>query len=502
MRGTTLLPTVFLAAFLPSCSGEDVLAADRPRPDVLLLLIDTLRADHLGCYDYPRDTSPTLDALAEGGVLCTRASSQAPWTIPSVSSLMTGRYLTSHQERPAPDATTLAEVYQEAGYDTLGVVANNVILPEVGFERGFDTFVTRHYRDEKGRRRRHKDGAFHFVREWAQPHLEAHAAQEERPPLFFYLHVVDPHDVYQPHPHLAEVLPHDSVPTVEPAGWWEDTIADIGMAAPEDDPGWEGELTRMQRSRGNYDREIRYTDDQLSETLADLEALGIGENLLVAVISDHGEELWEHLTPLPAEQQRKTNPERLFFQTHGYVMTEPSLRTPFLLSGAGVPEGVVIDAPVENIDLFPTLLELCDLGVDFETHGKSLVPLFGGADLDRDASFAYVQHAMAVREESTGLKLVLPTEHGLKLGGVPTLHDLRADPHERTDLFESRPDDVARLTERAMRFLGEYPSSEQVIEGEAAAQLLEALESFGYAGDMIRGGQEEAATALPAPDGK
>ena len=67
---------------------------------------------------------------------------------------------------------------------------------EVGFERGYDTFVTRQYRDVKGRRRRHKDGAFHLVREWAQPHLEAHAAQEERPPLFFYLHVVYPHDVY------------------------------------------------------------------------------------------------------------------------------------------------------------------------------------------------------------------------------------------------------------------------------------------------------------------
>ena len=503
MRVLPLLPLVVLAAALPSCGGGSVSAAERPRPDVLLLLIDTLRADRLGCYGYPRDTSPTLDEVAARGVLCTNASAQAPWTIPSVSSLMTGRYLTAHQERPAPEAPTLAEIFHDAGYDTLGVVANNVILPDVGFERGFDTFVTRHYRDEKGRRRRHKEGPYDVVQEWARPHLEAHAAQAERPPLFFYLHVIDPHDVYEPHPDLADELPHATVPPVEPVGWWEDTLAAIGPPAPEDDPGWARELARMQRGRGNYDREIRFTDAHFAETLAELEALGIGENLLVAVVSDHGEELWEHLAPYPPEEQRRTNPERLFFQTHGYVMTEPSLRTPFLLAGPGVPEGVVLDAPVENIDLYPTLLELCDLGVDFETHGRSLVPLFGGEAPERDATFSYVQHAMAVREEATGLKLVLPTEHGLKLGVTPTLHDLSVDPHERVDLFEQRPDDVARLTERAMRFLREFPAEEQVVEGEAAAQLLEALESFGYAGDMIRGGQDEAPPTAPtAPDGQ
>lgn len=494
-----------VAALAPSCDTEvsvregEVSAREGNgrRPDVLLFLVDTLRADRLGCYGYRRETTPTLDALAERGALFRRASAQAPWTVPSMASLMTGRYPTSHLERPPDGATTLAEVFQGAGYRTLGVVANFVILPDVGFERGFDRFLTRIYVDEDGREHRRQDGTFEDVMSWARDDLERVARRDEdgtRPPVFLYLHVIDPHDGYKRHVEYSDLLPMDGAPPVEPEGWLEKTLAAVGPPPPEDDPGWRKALRGIQRDRNRYDREVRYVDDRLRELFAELEELEIGEDLLTAVVSDHGEELWEHLAPLPEEAQRHNPPETLFFQTHGYLMTEQALRTPFLLAGPGVPAGVTVDAPVENVDLFPTLLELCDIGVGFETHGRSLVPWLRGereAEELREETFAYVQHGMMIREEATGLKLVLPTEKGLRLGVEPSLHDLEADPLERVNLYDERPADVRRLTDSLLAYLDRYPSGDATVAGEQAGRLREALESFGYAGDLLDSSDEE-----------
>lgn len=480
-----------IAVTLLGCNGpsED---AETGQPDVLMLLIDTLRADRLGSYGYERDTSPNLDAIAERGVVFSKASCQAPWTIPSMASMMTGRYQTSHQERPSTHAATMAELFQGAGYQTIGAVANFVILPNVGFERGFDAFYTRDYRDEDGRRRKRTDGNFTDVVDWVRDELVERTSEPDRAPIFFYLHVVDPHDPYAQHPDLNDQLPFSTTPAIEPAGWFDETLAAKGMAAPEDDPGWKKEKNRILRDRTCYDREVLATDLAFGKLLEDLKAMGV-DDPLVAVVSDHGEELWEHLAPMPEEAQKMRGPRQLFFQTHGYLMSEQALRTPFLLSGPGVPKGVVVDAPVENIDLMPTLMELCNIGMKFEPQGQSLVPWMKGERKSselRDATFAYVQHTMMVREETTGLKLILPTPHGLKLGLEPSLFDLRADPLERHDLYEERIEDVQRLTALATEYLSTYPAENETVDGDAAAQLREALAAMGY-GDALIDGEEK-----------
>ncbi len=503
MRFCLFLLLCFIPGLCISCGSETARARETRRPDVLLLMIDTLRADHLGCYGYPRATSPGLDALAREGVRMANVTSQAPWTLPSVSSLLTGRYLTSHQECPDPDAPTMAEVFQRAGYHTLGVVANFVILNDVGFERGFDTFLTRHYTNARGIQRKRPGGTFEDVVSWVRDDLRALASQEDRPPLFFYLHVVDPHDSYEQHPEYNQILPMGTVPDVEPPGWWRKTMAALGAPPPEDDPGWEHAFDRMHRARGCYDREIRYVDESFTALLAELEELGLRENLLIAVVADHGEELWEHLAPVGPDVQRTFPPEKLFFQTHGYLLTEPSLRTPFILSGPGVPAGRTIEEPVENIDLFPTLLELCDIGIDFDLDGTSLVPWMRRPDAAgelRGHTFAYVQHGMVVREEASGLKLILPTEKGVSLGIRPALYDLGSDPRERQNLYARRPEDVDRLTGIQLEHLEAYAREEQVVAGEAGERLRDALQAFGYAGEMVRAGEEEGDSSPAAAE--
>jgi arylsulfatase A-like enzyme len=483
------LPLLLLAC---GGSGSGVRAAER-KPDVLVLLIDTLRADRLGSYDYPRPTSPNLDALARRGAVLRRASAQAPWTIPSVSSLMTGRYLTSHQERPDPDATTLAELFKGAGYRTLGVCANHVIMPEVGFGRGFDEFIPRTYINDKGRRQKRIKGDFEAVLSWLDEPLQRATARDEngsRPPLFLYVQPLDPHAPYQLHSNYEDVLGQESVPPIQPEGWLERTLHEVGSVAPANDPGWKKALRAISRQRNQYDREVRYSDEVFGQLLETLEQRGVGDNLIVAVISDHGEELWEHLAPSTKVPRSELPPKVLFFQSHGYLLTEQALRTPFLLAGPGVPAGVRSNAPAENIDLLPTLLELCDIPLTFDPHGQSLVPFLTGereASSLRELTFAYVQHGMMVREEASGLKLVLPTARGLELGFTPELFDLRADPIERTNLFGRRPADELRLTEHLQEYLRRYPSTEQALKGSEAEDLLDLLDELGYAGDMVRG---------------
>lgn len=491
-----VLPLALLAA-TAGCGGESKSQDPATRPDVLVLLIDTLRADRLGSYGYERPTSPNLDALARSGAVFRSASAQAPWTIPSVSSIFTGRYLTAKTEHPAPDAQTMAEAFAASGYRTLGLCANFVIMPEVGFGRGFDEFIPRSYLNEKGRRQKRNPGDFETVLDWLDEGLVRATAPDEngeRPPLFLYLHPVDPHAPYEKLQRYEEFLPPGSTPPAGPKGWMRETLATYGAPAPVEDPGWRSGLRFIRDQRNRYDREVRFTDEIYGRLLERLRELGVGDKLITAVISDHGEELWEHLAPLTPQQLENAPPHIFFYQSHGYLMTEQALRTPFLLAGPGVPPGLVIDEAVENVDLYPTLMELCGIEPETDLHGFSLVPLMEGK-IDRSGwrseTYAFVEQAMVIRDEESGLKLILPTKMGASKGFVPELYDLENDPAELTNIATQRVEDVQRLSSRLAAYLERYPSEEYTVDGAQAEDLLDLLNEFGYGGDMIRAGANE-----------
>ena len=139
MARTTLTLWSLALALFSSCSQP----AEERQPDVLLLVIDTLRADHLGCYGYERPTSPVIDELAEGGALFKNNSSQAPWTLPSMSSMMTSRYFTAHRDFPDESTPTLVESFKAAGYHTIGITGNPLLEAEHGFGHSFDALSSR-----------------------------------------------------------------------------------------------------------------------------------------------------------------------------------------------------------------------------------------------------------------------------------------------------------------------------------------------------------------------
>ena len=452
-------------------------AGERP-PDVVLLVVDTLRADRLSCYGYPRATTPTLDRLASEGALFEDATAQFAWTVPSMVSLFSGRYVTDWREVLPPEDPSLAEVFARAGYATLAGVSNQLLDEETGL-RGFDLYDVRPSRREARKtdpeRSRDLDELFADV----APALDRIvAAGDGRRPVFLYLHAYEPHDPYHARRRFEQLLPVEGAWPPWPGEWHlEGYRAGLGLEPEQDSAQFEA----LARYRGQYDHELRYLDEQLAAVLAELEGRGLLERCVIAVASDHGEGLWDHLSPAGPEPAR--GPGEFFYGQHGAVLHEEALRTPLVFWGAGVPAGARVDSAAENVDLFPTLLELAGIEPDpvlaGALHGRSLVPLMRGLSSEapeREHVFAYASDGRAmVREPASGLKLVLREERPV------ALFDLSTDPAERVDLLAERPDEAERLRALFVAWREQHGSGEVASELlRDDAEELERLRRLGY----------------------
>lgn len=484
----------------------------RPRrPDVVLIVIDTLRADRLSTYGYGRPTSPFMDELASQGTLFEDVTCQFSWTRPSMVSLFHGQYLTAYRDAMQPDVPALAEVFRDAGYRTVGVVANQILTREGGFDRGFD-----HY--DVGPSRRKPEDAPDPARDLAElseelwrplqralrpEPLAGRATPQdpnqpppERPPVLVYLHALDPHAPYEPRPEMAAALRGTEAEPVLPEGWQAEAIAELGPPPPETGGAgapWQAELDYLQLHRDQYDQEVRHTDRQLRELFAGLRELGVLDNAIVAIVSDHGESLWEHVTPMPEEDLRELVPWHFFYQSHGASQFQEVLATPMILWGVGVPKGRRVEHAVENVDLLPTLLELADLPTPGKLHGRSLVPAMNLREgTPREYVFSYGVHGNSVRETASGFKLIVPRGNSLRAGHEPQLFDLRADPHEREDLAEGRPEVVRRLVKQWREWRARYPTEDNLSSAmgrRADREQRRLLESLGYTEFDIGGGE-------------
>ena len=356
--------------------------ARNPTPErVVLVTIDTLRADRVGCYGDARARTPVLDALAANGVRFAHAISPTPLTLPSHVSLMTAldppRHAVRHNSlhRLGEALPTLAGALRAQGFASAAFVGSVVLGHRYGLARGFDVY------DERGERA--SSQTVGYAERPANHVVDAALAWlAQAPPRFFlWLHLYDPHAAYTP-----------------PAGF---------AAAFPDDP---------------YRGEIAFADYQVGRLLDAVRERFGPDGLLVAVTSDHGESLGEH-----GELR------------HSYGVYDATQRVPLIFSGVGAPAGKLVEAPVRLVDVAPTLLRAAGAPELAGADGRALQPLFDGAD---DAPrIAYVETLATHYDYGwSALQGLRSAEYKYIRAPRPELYDLRADPAERRDLAAQHPD--------------------------------------------------------------
>lgn len=441
------------AALCFACAAE-LPVAERPL-DVILIVVDTLRADHLGLYGYAKPTSPNLDAFAREGIVFDDVTAQAPWTTPSVASLFSSLHPSAHGIRYRLEANrsarlskgrdTLAELLARAGWVTLGVAANPWLGPETGLAQGFESYTLLSGVKSPAP----------AVNRIALERLDA----DPRRPFFLYLHYMDVHGPYHaPQPFQARFQPARATAPLPPRA----------RAAL---PGY----LRLDSARslagyiGAYDAGIRYWDENFAQLLAQLEARGLLENALVVVTSDHGEEFLEHGG-----------------FGHGRTLFQEQVHVPlvFWSRALGLGPGTV-EHPVALIDVAPSVLGLLGLpapeafqGLDrrgLMVHRKPRArPVFSEAAV-RIGGFPPPSGALrAVR--AGDWKVV----ENLKTGEL-RLFDLGQDPEEggraAGPADRERARDLFRAWEQANRRLAEEaPAAESTLDDDTR----ERLEAIGY----------------------
>jgi arylsulfatase A-like enzyme len=427
-------------------------------PNVILVVVDTLRADHLGCYGDRRAVTPALDRMARSGTRFARGYAPSSWTWPSTASLLTGVSPVAHGMLDAQhcflsdEFTTLAESMQRAGAVTGAFSANPVVAPGKNFEQGFATW---------------RQWEWAPARElWSE--VEAWIGDRGDGRFFLYVHLVDPHTPYTSRPDArarfgATERQVDSATLVS----WVDARA---RGAPHPRAQLADEVERMRRL---YRSEVFETDRFVEGLLRALERRGLAGRTVLVVTSDHGEEFLEH-----------------DLIGHGNQLHDETVHVPLILTGPGVPVGKVVDGPVELARLAPTLLELAGVPIPNGVRGPSLL-----RDPD-DATVFFVLHdGDWVERSPTGVEAapeLYAVQHGsLRLHWRPptgsrpartALFDLSGDPGARRDLSRERPEQVADLIRRIERWRdGELARRPALLPGGTAAGRQ--LEQMGYTGD-------------------
>lgn len=459
----------------------------------MLIVVDTLRADRLSTYGYRRATSPFLDGLAAEGTLFEDATAQSAWTLPSMVSLFTGRYLTDYRDFIAPEAPTLPEAFDRAGYRTIGIAGNILLTDAAGFARGFDHYDVRPAAGREPDEDYEAPDLDELLVRLEEPLRAALRTDEagERPPVLLYLHPFDPHAPYDAYPHRPELregllggarpgLAADS----DDLAWQRWRFELQGPPAPAEDQGWSSAWWEIASRRDLYDFGVRHTDDLLAEAFAGWRAAGLLDDAVVALASDHGEGLWDHVDLVPPSELASRSPFEFFYDGHGSNLYQEAVHTPFFLWGRGVPRGRRIDTPIENVDLFPTLLELAGVAAHGSLHGHSLVPLMTRGEAPaREHVHSYVLHGTSLREIASGLELVEPTAWSIQRAQRSAeLYDLAADPEERQDLASKRPEDVERLAAQLDAWRARYPTESTLGRRPDAARAA-LLDHLGYTGE-------------------
>jgi tetratricopeptide (TPR) repeat protein len=425
LLGLAIAAASAAAHFWRSGRFAERLASGKGR-SVLLVTLDTTRADRLGCYGHPGARTPILDRLASEGVRFENAFADAPITLPSHASLLTALYPFEHgvrnngnfrlSERPP----TLATALRDRGYRTAAFLSSFVLDRRYGLARGFETYDDRMDAAPESapfpEAERRGDRTVLALGRW----LEGRAA--DGAPFFAWLHLYDAHEPYRPPPPFRE------------------TIADP------------------------YDGEIAFADAALGQALDKLGTLGLRDKTVVAVVADHGESLGDHGE-----------------ETHSMFVYDSVIRVPLIFWGPGLlPAGRTIGAPVRTIDVAPTLLDLVEAPPLASPHARSLRGLIQGRSAAPPPAVYAETYVPQLYMNGAPLRAVRDERYKLIDAPRPELYDLARDPGESQDRYRDEPKIAAALRLELDRLTGGSPGA--MSTGPVDAEAAEKLRALGYVG--------------------
>ena len=456
------------AALLPSAACR---ARDADAPNIILVMVDTLRADYLGVYGFEGQVSPNLDRLAAESVVFRNCFSQSPWTKPAVASLFTSLYpqvhgLTDHEgkyrEEGTPGAntgvlsqraTTLAEGLRAGGYETVGFVSNPWVGAAYGFDQGFD-----HYEDG--------------YRDWINSVVDITAAarawldsRDSNAPYFLYLHFMDVHAPYFAREEDFELL-RESPGAASGRELQEFEMPDVRWHNIEVRPDWATDEMRRGLTywRALYAAGVRLFDWRFGDFVDHLRGTGELDETLLVFTSDHGEELFEHGN-----------------WSHGQTLFDHQLHVPLIVRNPGGRGGGVESADlVELVDVMPTLLAVAGTETPAGAQGRDVSPVLEGREIaPRKITFA------TATQPEPGLYSARTSGHKLILDLDSTwerLFDLTRDPDEQRDTMSADSAVAADLRHRLLTHI-----SESVADGKLetetttlSPQEQERLKALGY----------------------
>lgn len=474
MKRIVTLAAVMAALLSVACPGRRSSQQDAPptrgpavpgnRLNVLLLTIDTLRADHLGLYGYRRNTSPRLDAFARRAAVFDQAYTYWPKTRGSFVALFTGRtasltgYGNTHPLLLGFNPT-LASVLQDAGYETVATVDNPNVGAKLGYAKGFsryrETFEESALATEMDRTRAITEDGVRYLK----------GASPDRP-FLLWLHYVNPHAPYEP-----------------PAPW------DTAFLDPEAQRGpvlgpvrefhggvhakWARPGKRLGWYVAQYDGEIATVDAEVGKVLDALDASAVRETTLVVVTSDHGESLGEHD----------------YYFDHGHNLFDPSQRVPLLIAGPSVAAGTRSDTLASTLDLLPTVLDALKISYPPDLAGESLLRATRGGPGPERARLLGQNDRQLLGSWDRRLKIVAtPLQDGSTRYG---LFDRQSDPKEARDLSRSQPE-LLRVERRNLELVRDRLDAQAVrtrrqVEGHSGQEreefspgACERLQAMGY----------------------
>jgi arylsulfatase A-like enzyme/Flp pilus assembly protein TadD len=435
---------LLITSFFLVCSG--LLAEVKPAPNVVVITIDTLRADHLGCYGYKQIHTPNIDALAADGVRFERAYTPVPVTLPAHTVIFTGTYPTlsgMHDfsgNKLNPSQPTLASVLKQHGYTTGAVIGSAVLDSRFGLNQGFD-FYYDHFDfnrlQESNLEEMERPG--NAVADVALDWLGKNHSKK----FFLWMHLYDPHYPYRP-----------------PAPYSEQY---------KDRP---------------YDGEIAFADAQVGRLIAFLKANGLYRNTILVLSGDHGESLGEHGE-----------------QTHGFFIYNATLHVPVIIRLPGTSAASVVSEMVSLADLTPTVLQALKFEVPSQVQGHNLLPLMVPKKPEEPRNLYAETFLPRLHFNWSELRSVETEKYQFIDAPKPELYDLSNDPGETHNLYAEKKAVSEELHARLAGLISQYTAGQELAQKTGLdPALMERLKSLGYAG--FSGGGNPTITDRSLPDPK